>query len=73
MKPRQMAGFFYTVDFGKLNQLFLVRIELAEFTWTLSEVEVHIELAEFTSSLPSAHRACRVQKNSRFKNYHIFK
>ncbi|MDG1929937.1 MAG: hypothetical protein P8L27_05625 [Flavobacteriaceae bacterium] len=48
-----MAGFFYAVDFGKLNQLFLVRIELAEFTWTLSKVEVHIELAERTKTAVS--------------------
>ena len=43
MKPRQMAGFFYTVDFGKLNQLFLVRIELAEFTKTaVSKIIIYL-------------------------------
>ncbi|MDG1929978.1 MAG: hypothetical protein P8I58_01480 [Flavobacteriaceae bacterium] len=31
-----MAGFFYTVDFGKLNQRFLAHIELVERTSSLS-------------------------------------
>jgi hypothetical protein len=68
-----MAGFFYAVDFGMLNQLFLA----------------HIELVERTSSLSSAHRPLREprrpklsvhllsvhsgKENAGFKNYHIFK
>jgi hypothetical protein len=58
-----MAGFFYAVDFGKLNQLLLAHIELVERTSSLSSAHracrAHIELVERTSSLSSAHRACR--------------
>jgi hypothetical protein len=62
-KPRQMTGFFYAVDFGKLNQRFLGHIELVEGTSSLSRAHRacrgHIELVGGTSSLSRAHRACR--------------
>jgi hypothetical protein len=75
-----MAGFFYAVDFGKLNQLLLAHIELVESTSSLSRAHracrEHIELVEMGTSTSLSVHLLSVhldKENARLKNYHIFK